>query len=143
MQITNEGMTTPEKMSNVLSKEARERLRGIKKYTLLGASRKLDEVMNKVEVGNITELNDLVYAGPKVVTEMLGVKNTKSAGMEQWWKRRMEAQVKQLNKDLGHIKKNNKDGLERRYKMKQRELPVTREEIKGRIKAKNNKIKRH
>ena len=84
----------------------------------MGASRKLDEVMNKVEVGNITELNDLVYAGPKVITEMLGVKNTKSTGMEQWWKTRMEAQVKQLNKDLGHIKKNNKDGLERRYKMK-------------------------
>ena len=39
----------------------------------------------------------------------------------------MEAQVKQLNKDLGHIntlierkiiKKKCKDGLERRYKMK-------------------------
>ena len=56
------------------------------------------------------------------------------------------------NKDLGHIstlterknvKKKHKDGLERRCKLKQRGLPVTREEIKERIKAKNNKIKRY
>ena len=64
----------------------------------------------------------------------------------------IEAQVKQLKKDLGqintlierkNIKKKYKDGLERRYKMKQRGLPVAREEIKERIKAKNNKIKRY
>ena len=51
----------------------------------------------------------------------------------------MEAHVKQLNKDLGHInslierkniKKKQKDGLERRYKSKRRALPVTRQEIK-------------
>ena len=53
----------------------------------------------------------------------------------------MEAQVKQLNKDLGHIntpiekkklKKRHKDGLERRYEMKRKGLPVTKEEIKER-----------
>ena len=59
--------------------------------------------MNKIEVGNITELNDLVYAGAIVVTEMLGVKNRKSIGKEPWWERRMEARLKQLSKDLGHI----------------------------------------
>ena len=55
-------------------------------------------------------------------------------------------------KDLGHIntligrkniKKKQKDGLEKRYKMKRKGLAVTREEIKERIKAKNNKIKRY
>ena len=55
------------------------------------------ENMNKTEVGNITELHDLVYAEAVVVMEMLGVKDRKSTGMEPWWKRRMEAQVKQLN----------------------------------------------
>ena len=155
MQITNEDMTILEKMHNVLSKEIRERLpplRGIEKHRLLEGTRKVDEVMNKNEVGNITELNDLVYAGAIVVMEMLGVKNRKGTGMEPWWKRRMEAQVKQLHKDLGHIntlterkntKKKHKDGLERRYKLKRRRLPVTREETKERIKAKNVKIKRY
>ena len=47
--------------------------------------------MNKIEVGNITEQNDLVHAGAVVVTEILGIKNRKSTGMG--WKRRMEAQL--------------------------------------------------
>ena len=64
----------------------------------------------------------------------------------------MEAQVAQLNKDLGYIntliekkniKKKHKDVLERKYNIKRRGLPVTREEIKENIKAKNNKIKRY
>ena len=38
--------------------------------------------MNKIEVGSITELDDLLYAGAAVVTEMLGVNNKKSAGMD-------------------------------------------------------------
>ena len=87
MQITNEDMTIREKMRNVLSKETRERLpppRRIEKRRLLEATRKIDEVMNKVEVGNITELNDLVYAGAVVVREMLGVKNRKGTMMEPW-----------------------------------------------------------
>ena len=92
-----------------------------------------------------------MYAGAVVFTEMLGVKKRKITGMKPWLKRRMEAQVKQLNKDLGHIntlierkniKKKHKDGLERRYKLKRRGLAVTREEIKEKLKAKNNKIKR-
>ena len=124
----------------------------IEKHILLEAARKVNEVMNKTEVGNVTELNDLVYAGAVVVTEMLGAKNRKSAAMEPWWKRRMEAQVKQLNKSFGHIntlierrniKKKHKDGLERRYKLKRRGLPVVRAEIKKIIKAKNDKIKRY
>ena len=59
MQITNKDMTILEKMRNVLWKETRERLpslRGIEKHRLLEATRKVDEVMNKIEVGNITEM---------------------------------------------------------------------------------------
>ena len=64
----------------------------------------------------------------------------------------MEAQAKQLNKEFGHIntlierkniKKIHKDELEGRYKMKRRGFPMTREEIKEKSKAKNNKIKRY
>ena len=85
MQITNEDMILLEKMRHVLSKETRERLpplRGIEEHRLLEPTRKVDEVMNKIEVRNITELNDLVYGGAVVVTEMSGVKNRKGTGME-------------------------------------------------------------
>ena len=81
-------------MHNVLLKETIIRLpplREIEKHRLLEATRKVDEVMNKIEAGNIIELNDLVHAGAAKVIEMLGVKNRKSTGMEQWWTRRMEA----------------------------------------------------
>ena len=108
--------------------------------------------MNKIEVGNTRELNDLVCASAVGVKQMLEVKNRKSTRIEPWWKKRMEAQVKQLNKDLGHIntlneretiKKKYKDWLERRYKMKRMGLAVTRQEIKERIKTKNSKTKRY
>ena len=41
----------------------------------------------------------------------------------------------------GKQKKKLKDGLERRYELKRGGLPVTREKVKERIKAKSNKIK--
>ena len=74
MQITKEDMAIFEKMRNVVLKETRERLpalRGIGKHRLLEATREVDEVMNKIEVENITELNDFVYAGDVEVTEVL------------------------------------------------------------------------
>ena len=83
---------------------------------------------------------------------MFGVKNRRSTGMQPWRKRRMDVPVKQFNKDPGHInpliekkniKKKHKYGLDRRYKMKQRALPVIREEIKEIIKVKGNEIKRY
>ena len=85
VQIVKEKITILEKMRNVILKETREKLpppRGIEKHRLLEATRKVDEVLNKIEVGNITELNDLVYAGAAVVREMLGVKSRKSTGLE-------------------------------------------------------------
>ena len=54
MKIMNEDMTILEKLCNVLLKETRERLpplRGIEKHRLLEATRKVDDVMNKIEVG--------------------------------------------------------------------------------------------
>ena len=41
----------------------------------------------------------------------------------------------------GKQKKKLKDRLERRYELKRGGLPVTREKVKERIKAKSNKIK--
>ena len=49
-------------------------------------------LLSKIEVGNTSELYDLVYAGVVVVTEMLGVKNRTNTRMEPWWKGRMKAQ---------------------------------------------------
>ena len=58
MQITNEDMTIPEKMCNILLKETRERLlsplRRIEKHGILEATQKINKIMNMIEAGNIT-----------------------------------------------------------------------------------------
>lgn len=69
---------------------------------------------------------------------MLEIKTRKGTEMEPWWKWRIES-VKQLHRELGHInntlierkhiKEKDKDALEGKYQMKQRGLPVTRQEI--------------
>ena len=100
-------------MRNELSKETRERLpplKGNERHRLLETTRKVDEVMNKIEVGNITELNDLVYVGTVVVTEMLGVKNRKSTGfkvcVQDFWLKNFKSIQEGLRRNLQKCLKN-------------------------------------
>ena len=95
-------------------------------------------------------MNDLIYCASAVVVENLGVKRewgSKSKG--PWWKRRLEGQVKQLNKDLGRInaiiekksvKEKYKDELERKYKIKRRGPQVAKEEIRQKSKLRLVKL---
>ena len=79
-------------------------LRGIESEKLRKAIKKLDELLGKIKVDDITDVNDLIYCASAVVVEDLGVKREGGKkSKEQWWKRRLEGQVKQLNKDLGRI----------------------------------------
>ena len=75
-------------------------LRGINKGKLKSAVKKVDILLGKIEVGNITTTNDIIYAGAALVTEMVGANKLKSKQKEPWWKRRLE---KQVNQDLGRI----------------------------------------
>ena len=112
----------------------------------------INMVLGKVKLNNISQVNDLIYGGAAVVTEMVGMgKKPKERGVP-WWRRRLENQVKQLNKDLSRInnligqktiKKKHRDYLQRKYRIKQKSLPAVREEIKQRIVAKTGKIKRY
>ena len=87
-----------------------------------------------------------------MVTDLVGAKRgNRQTRKEPWWKRRLENQVKTLNKDPGrvnaliqqkNVKKKHKDTLQRRYKIQQKGLGRVKEEIKQRIVAKTGKIKR-
>ena len=77
---------------------------------------------------------------------------TKSEKKHPWWKRRLESQVKELNKDLGKLnallegkimKKKHKDNLQKRYKLKEKGKRKVKEEILQRTKAKTAKINRY
>ena len=92
-----------------------------------------------------------MYAIAAVVTDLVGVKREdRQTRKEPWWKRRLENQVKMLNKYLGRVnvliqqttvKKKHKDTLQRRYKIQQERLRWVKKEIKQRIVAKTEKLR--
>jgi len=141
---------------NEMNKRERTRLpslRGIEKGKLYAAVNKIDIVMGKVKLSNITETNNLIYCGAALVTETLGIdRNSKRKRQEPWWKCRLEGQIRDLNRDLGRVnalfekkavKKKESDELQRKHKLKQKGLQIVKEELKQRIKAKSGKIARY
>ena len=81
-----------------------------------------------------------------MVTDLVGAKRgNRQTRKEPWWKRRLENQVKTLNKDPGRVnaliqqktmKEKNKNTLQRRYRIQQKGLGMAKEEIKERVEAK-------
>ena len=69
-------------------------LRGVERKRLSDAVNTVDEVLSKVKVTDITEVNDLIYCGAALVTEILGIKTCKNDKKEPFWKRRLENQLK-------------------------------------------------
>ena len=136
----------------IVMNNTRERLhplRGMHKTKITSEVNKINSLFSKLVVSNVTEVNDLFYAGAVIVTNNLV---TRRKGKEPWWKRRLENKTKELNKDLGHInsliekerlKYKARKRLENKYKIKQKSLTLVREEIKQRIKATTGKIKRY
>ena len=87
------------------------------------------------------------------MTKVFEKKNkTKSEKKQPWWKRTLESQVKELNKDLGRLnaflegkemKKKHQDNLQKRYKLKEKGTPKVKEQILQRIKVRIDNINRY
>ena len=110
------------------------------------------ELLKKIESKDLTENNNLFYLGAALVTKVFEKDKTKGEKKQPWWKRRLESQVKELNKDLGRLnallegkkmKKKHQDNLQKRYKLKEKGKQKVKEEILQRIKAKTAKINRY
>ena len=152
--LTEEEKLLMEKIKD-FGRQQRERLpplKGVDSKKLKEVVNKVNAVLGKVQVKDITHVNDLMYGGAALVTEMVGMRREQKEKKEPWWRRRLEDQVRQLNKDLRRInnliqqkkiKKKHQDFLQRKYKMKHKSLQTVREEIKQRIAAKTGKIKRY
>ena len=102
-------------------------LRKVEKGKLFPEVRKANELLKKIESKDVTEDNDLFYLGAALVTNVFAKTKTKGEKKQPWWKRRLESQVKELNKDLGRLnallegkkmKKKHQDNLQKRYKLK-------------------------
>ena len=122
-------------------------LRGIESDKLQKAIKKIDVLLGKIKVDDITDVSDLIYCASAVVVEDLGVKcEGGKKSKEPWWKRRLEGQVKQLNKDLGRVnasiekksvKEKYKDELERKYKIRRKDYKLRKKKY-----VKKSKLRR-
>lgn len=128
-------------------------LRSVQRSKLMDEVAKVNDVMRRVRTSNITETNNLVYAAAFVVTERLGIKIDKNGNKkEPMWKQRLERQLRSLRQDLSRIKtmkegrlikRKVRDYLEKKYRLKTKTVEVVIEELKQRIVAIANRIKRY
>ena len=77
-------------------------LRKVEKGKLFTEVRKVNELL-KIELKDVMEDNDLFYLGAALVTKVFEKTIKKGEKKQSWWKRRLESQVKELNKDLGRL----------------------------------------
>ena len=107
------------------------------------AVNKANCVLKKIDIRNLIELNNTMYAAAAHVTELVGANKLPKTKKELWWKRRLEGKLKELSRDLdlvktllekGNIEKKHKDSLERKYSIRKKRFNIVREEMKQRIK---------
>ena len=81
-------------------------LRNIEWKTLKIETNEINHVLPYIPTNNITELNELIYAGAKLVCEKIGIpsKNTKKQS-KPGWEIRLKTQIKKLRKQARMIKK--------------------------------------
>ena len=154
-ELNEEEMKILEKLREILKEDKVERLlslRIVEKSKLMKTVKIVNNLIGKIQARNITETNKLIYAGAYAVSDMVGMIKPKTEKKEPWWKRRLEGQVKQMRRDLGFInkliekkkvKKKWRKILDTKYKIQKKKLTVVQEEIKQRIVAKQQKIKRY
>ena len=80
-------------------------MRQVPRKKLASVSAMVSRIHGTVSTTNLTEINDLVFAGVVIVAEKLGVKSSQSQHKDnkRWWKRKLEVQINELRKDLSRI----------------------------------------
>ena len=132
-------------------KEQLKSLRGIPKSKVKCAVNEVNCVLKKIDLRNLTGLNNTMYAATAYVSELVRADKLPKTKKEPWWKRRLEEKLKELSRDLDfvnnllqkrNIKKKHKDRLERKCNIRRKRLIIVREKIKQQIKSVGAKIKR-
>ena len=80
-------------------------LRNIEWRTVKTETEKVNQVLTYLSTNNITELNELIYAGVKLVCEKIGIPSKKhEEKIKTGWEIRQETQIKNLRKLTKMIK---------------------------------------
>ena len=135
-----EGLSDEEKdiywrIVEVVNSQERKRLpplRNVNRKKLKEEVKKVNGVLGKVNIEEITATNMLIYAEAMVVTERLGLRTGKrSQKREPFWKRRLESQIKGMRAGLSRvetllrgktIKEHHSWRLELKYKLAKNDL---------------------
>ena len=114
-------------------------MREVDKDRLQSLVQKVDVVLGKMKTNNITDTNNLIYAGTVLTQELLGIRETyQTAKREPWWKRRLDRRVKELCKDLSlvnilvegkKIKQKHRTYLQNKHNVTQKGIATVKEEI--------------
>ena len=98
-----------------------------------------------ISTNNISELNDLIYAGAKLVCEKIGVpsKSTKKQS-KPGWEVQLDTQIKNLRKQAKMVRQKDPGICWKRMEKTTREkITVKLEEINQKILAKEGRLKRY
>ena len=121
-------------------------LRNIEWGIVKTETNKMNQVRTNISTNNITDLNELIHAGAKLVCEKIGIpsKSTKEKS-KPGWELRQETQIKNLRKQAKMIKQRKDDGIIRNRKEKatQEKLTIQLEEINQKVQAKEGRLKRY
>ena len=64
-------------------------------WSVKSETEKVDDLLTNIPTNDITELNDLIYAGTKLICEKIGVPlKTADRKSKPGWKLRLESQIK-------------------------------------------------
>ena len=146
-KLVEEIKTKRERLPNL--REKLPNIRHIDKKKIMTEVKKINDIMEHIPIGNITELNDTFYVSAAIVTEKLA-KNWKKKE-EPPWRRRIKWKVQELQQDISRVtearNRNYNDRLrrkmERRYNIKRKGYQQVIEELKQRLIAMAAKLKRY
>ena len=160
---TQPNTAQPNKPEQTLSQEQKLNLKNIKKIMnseiitlpslrniewriVRTETNKVNQVLTYISTNNITELNELIYAGAKLVCEKIRIpsKSMKEKS-KPGWEFRLETQIKNLRKQAKMIKQKKDAGTitNRKEKITQEKPTIQLEKINQKVMAKEGRLKRY
>ena len=120
-------------------------LRNIEWKKVKKETEKINKILMNIPTNNITELNNLIYAGAKLVCDRIGapLRNTNretNRNTKAGWEFRLEEQIKQLRQQTNTLNRNTNTHLAKKVK---RQHQIKLEEVKQKISAIEGRLKRY
>ena len=144
--LTQEQKLISKNLKKILNREKTTlpSLRNTEWRIVKAETNKENQVLTYIPTNKITDLNELIYAGAKLVCENIGItsKNTK-AKSKPGWEFRLETQIENLRKQLKVVKQKKKAEINRKEKTTQERLTVQLEEVHQKELAKEGRLQRY